>query len=215
MLRGIVFDFDLTLVDSAVGICGNLNALAEEKGLRSLEIDEVRPTIGWALVDAMRSFWGDGPAESEWLPRYRSLFVERNYAGVRPFAETTAALEHFQQTNVPMAIATNRLAPEGIVRAAGLDSYFPVIVGIENMRAKPDPAIVLEALRQLGLSAEEGIYVGDTEIDMRTALNAGMTAIGVTTGNHDAAALKSSGAEFVISSLRQLPDLWEDLHGKE
>ena len=83
------------------------------------------------------------------------------------------------------------------------------------MRAKPDPAIVLEALRQLGLSAEEGIYVGDTEIDMRTALNAGMTAIGVTTGNHDAAALKSSGAEFVISSLRQLPDLWEDLHGKE
>lgn len=211
MLRGIVFDFDLTLVDSAGGICANLNALAAEKKLRRLQLAEVRRTIGWALVDAMRSFWGDGPIEEEWLPRYRSFFEERNYAGVVPFPETVQALEKLRSYGVMLAIATNRLTPLGIVRAAGLDTLCPIIVGIDGFNPKPDPAVVLEALRRMGLKADEGIYVGDTNIDMKTAVNAEVIGVGVTTGNHDAAALKESGAAHIIKSLGELPELWEKI----
>ena len=214
VISGIIFDFDLTLVDSAFAICGNLNALAGEKGLRLLAPDEVRPTIGWALVDAMRFFWGDGPAETVWLPRYRELFAARNYAGVRPFDETIPTLERLRSMRVPMAIATNRLTPEGIVRAAGLDSYFPVIVGIEDRKPKPDPAIVNEALGRMNLAPEEGMYVGDTDIDMKTASNAGVCAVGVTSGNHTAKQLRENGAEYVIVNLSELLKLWEELHGK-
>lgn len=215
MIRGIVFDFDLTLVDSAAGICANLNALAEKKGLRRVSDDEVHVTIGWALVDAMRTFWGEGPVESEWLPLYRRLFVERNYAGVKAFPEAKAALERLYNAKVPMAIATNRLTPEGIVRASGLDSYVSAIVGIEKLKPKPDPAIVLEALRRLGIEASEGIYVGDSVIDMQTAVAAGVTGVGVTTGNHDAASLRQNGASYVLENLNRLPELWEELHGKD
>ena len=213
MIRGIIFDFDLTLVDSAFAICGNLNAVAGEKGLRALATDEVRPTIGWALVDAMRFFWGDGPVETEWLPRYRELFAMRNYAGVRPFAETVPALERLRASGALLAIATNRLTPEGIVHAAGVEYYFPVIVGIEERKPKPDPAIVLEALRRMDLLPEEGMYVGDTDIDMKTARNAGVLAVGVTTGNHSMEQLRESGAEYVVNNMSDLPKLWEELHG--
>ena len=211
LIRGIVFDFDLTLVDSALGICANLNALAEEKGLRPLSISEVRPTIGRALVDAMRSFWGDGPVEDEWLPRYRQLFVERNYAGVAPFPGTREALETLRSRSISLAIATNRLSPRGIVTAAGLADLCPVIVGIENFAPKPDPAILLEAMRLIGTAPSESVYVGDTDIDMRTALSGGITGIGVTTGNHDAEALRAAGASYVIKNLGELPALVEAL----
>lgn len=210
MLRGIVFDFDLTLVDSARGICANLNALAEEKNLRRLQHAEVRRTIGWTLGDAMRSFWGEGPVE-EWLCRYRSLLVERNYAGVVPFPETVPTLRKLLLRGARLGIATNRLTPQGIVRATGLDLFCTVVVGIVGFSPKPEPAIVLEALRQMGLGAGEGIYVGDSDIDMKTAVNAGVAGIGVTTGNHGAAALKESGASYVIENLSELPKLWEGI----
>ena len=214
VIKGVIFDFDLTLVDSAIAICGNLNALAREKKLRSLTLGEVRPTIGWALVEAMRFFWGDGPAETEWLPRYRKLFVERNYAGVRAFKETIPTLEYLKSSGASLAIATNRLTPSGIVRAAGLERYFPVIVGIDDHKPKPDPAIVLEAARRMHFLPSEGMYVGDNGIDMETARNAGVRAVGVTSGNHTADQLRKSGADFVIETLSELPKLWEELHGK-
>ena len=215
MLRGIVFDFDLTLVDSAIGICGNLNALAREKSLPELTLEQVRPTIGWALVDAMRSFWGDGPIESEWLPRYRSLFEERNYAGVLPFADTPDVLEWFRGRGVPLAVATNRLTPRGIVRASGLEHFFDAIVGIESLPPKPAPDIVLEAARQLNVEPGECFYVGDTDIDMRTAVNAGVVPVGVISGNQCAERLKNGGAVYVINEVKELTNLWEELNDCE
>lgn len=211
MVRGIVFDFDLTLVDSAKAICGNLNALAAEKNLRHLGLEEVRKTIGWALVDAMRSFWGNGPVEEEWLPRYRKLFVERNYAGLEGFPETIPALEALRSLHVDLGIATNRLTPRGIVKASGLEDFFDAVVGIDGFSPKPNPAILFEALSQMGVSIEEGVYVGDTDIDMKTALNGGVMGIGVLTGNHSEQQLKDSGAAFVIHDLSELPKLVEDL----
>jgi len=213
MLRGLIFDFDLTLVDSAVGICGNLNALAREKSLPQLNIEQVRPTIGWALVDAMRSFWGNGPAETEWLPRYRALFEERNYAGVQPFAGVPDVLDELRERGHVLAVATNRLTPRGIVRASGLERFFDAIVGIEALPAKPDPDIVLEAASRIGLSVDDCAYVGDTEIDMKTAVNAHVLPIGIMTGNHNAEQLKKSGAVSVIAELKDLLELVGDTHG--
>ncbi len=86
-----------------------------------------------------------------------------------------------------------------------------MIVGIDKLKPKPDPGILLEALRQMGVSRDEGLYVGDSDIDMKTALGGGVRGVGCMTGNHDAAALKASGAAFVIKNLSELPQLVEGL----
>lgn len=211
LIGGVIFDFDLTLVDSAKGIWGTLNALAQEKGLRRPDLPEVKKTIGWALADAMRTFWGDGPVEREWLPRYRTLFEESHYAGVLPFAETVPMLRELQGRGMALAVATNRLNPENIVRASGLEGYFSVIAGIENINPKPSPDVIFRALHKMELPAVKALYVGDSDIDMETARRAGVMGVGVTTGNHDAAALRQSGAGAVISTLKDLPGLLEEL----
>jgi phosphoglycolate phosphatase len=209
VIRGVVFDFDLTLVDSARGICENLNALAAEKGLRSLALAEVRKTIGWALTDAMRSFWGNGPVDDEWLPRYRELFEERHYAGVVPFAETIPAVTLLKQRGILVAIASNRLSPANIVQAAGLASFFPVVAGIEGINAKPAPDVIFKALTEMKIRTSEAAYVGDSDIDMATAVNAAVIGIGVTTGNFGREFLVRSGASYTIQSLAELPHLLE------
>lgn len=207
MIKGVIFDFDLTLVDSAKGICGNLNAVAERLGLRKLDISEVRPTIGRALIDAMHGFWGDGPAETEWLPLYRRLFEERHFEGVDPFPETVPMFNTLRNAGIKTAIATNRLNPRVIVTCVGLAEYVESIVGIDNLTPKPDPAIVLKAASDIGCDGGGYVYVGDTDIDMKTAINAHAIGIGMLTGNHDAACLKEAGASYVLENLTQLPGL--------
>lgn len=209
VLHGVIFDFDLTLVNSAVGICENLNALAVEKKLRILKLNEVRQTIGWSLADAMRSFWGDGPVEEEWLPRYRELFEERHYAGVIPYEETVPAIMLLKQQGFQVGIASNRLSPINVVRAAGLADLFPIVAGIEGLKPKPAPDVIFKALADMKICPSEAVYVGDSGIDMITAVKACVVGIGVTTGNFDEAALRKNGASYVISSLADLPHLLE------
>ncbi|MDY3869161.1 MAG: HAD family hydrolase [Pyramidobacter sp.] len=209
MIEHVIFDFDLTLVDSAEGICATLNALAAEKNLRSLGLDEVRRTIGLPLAGALRIFWGDGPVEEEWLPRYRQLFEKYGHEAIAPFPEVPPALDALRKRGYKMAVASNRLAPLAIVAATGLEKYFSVIVGTEGLAPKPDPAVVIEAMRQLGARPENTAYVGDTDIDMKTACSACVAGIGAATGNHDAAALAAAGARRVIHNLGELPECLE------
>lgn len=209
VIQAVVFDFDLTLVDSSRGIWMTLNELAREKNLRPLELGEVKVTIGRALRDAMVSFWG--PLQEDWINRYRQIFVEKNYWGIEAFPETFPALEILKSRRIKLGVATNRLDPEAIVRASGVMDWCPVVVGIQNLPPKPEPDIVLEALRRLDASPRQSVYVGDTDIDMNTACAAGVIAVGVTTGNHDGAALKAAGADYLLTSLADLPSLVETL----
>lgn len=205
MVHAVIFDFDLTLVDSATGVCGNLNALAAEKGLRSLDIAEVRPTIGMALVDAMEKFWG--PLKSDWLPRYRELFALRHYQGIVPFPQTIPALTRLRENGIKLAVASNRLDPEGVVQASGLKAFFPVVVGIEGINPKPNPAVLFRAMELLGVISEQTLYCGDSDIDMLTAVNGRLRGIGVASGNFSCHKLEEAGAFRSIQNLSELPDL--------
>ncbi|EHM13512.1 putative phosphatase [Jonquetella anthropi DSM 22815] len=205
VIEAVAFDFDLTLVDSSQGIWATICALADELGLRKPSLDEVKATIGYSLKDAMAGFWGrlgDG-----WVERYREIFAAQHYQGVVPLPGVIETLKTLKSRGIGVAVATNRLSPDDVVNASGVGAVCSVIVGIRTLPSKPSGAIISEAFRLLGVDPQSSAYVGDTDIDMIAAANAGCMPIGVTTGNHSAADLQKAGARHVLSSVVELPDL--------
>lgn len=206
MVRTVLFDFDMTLVDSSQGITDCMNSVAAKMGLPSVSRDQVMEIIGIPLEKGLHSLWGD--YDETWLAEYRRIFRETEYAGIVPFAGTIPMLIELRSLGVKVGVATNRHIAEPVVRAVGLFDLLDVVMGLGNeYRPKPEPDMVLAAMDILGSHPEDTLYVGDTDIDMKTACAANIRGIGVTTGNFSSSSLKDAGAWRTMDEIAFLADL--------
>ena len=194
-LRLLVFDLDGTLIDSSKDLCNSVNATLEHFGLRSLPDEQIASFIGdgaGMLIRRALLVPGELPAgireDDEpffqdaleyFLRWYRAhkLDYTRVYPGV---LESLAVLEAGE--NAPkMAVLTNK--PVGPARAIceglGLARFFVAIEGGDSfMTKKPDPEGLLHLMERLGASAETTLMIGDSEVDVKTARNAGAWSMG-------------------------------------
>jgi len=212
--RVILFDLDGTLIDSAGDIRNAINELLRLKSLPMLTLDEVRSMIGHGVqVLVQRAFlYRRVPLEGRALVDITTEFAEiygRNLTGetlVLPGARE--AIEHYRDSGVKMGVVTNKLqsATLTVLEHFGLLSALDVVVGDAGLPRKPDPAMLLHALATLGARPEDAVMVGDSDADILAAKAAGVTAIAVRGGysNH---AVEDLGADIVIESLVDLPDV--------
>ncbi|HPZ75802.1 MAG TPA: HAD family hydrolase [Thermosynergistes sp.] len=206
--KGVLFDFDMTLVDSSWGITRAMNALARAVGLPRVSRRRVLRTIGLPLERAWFELWGR--VESEWANIYRERFVNVESKHLKPLPGAIAALEELMAAGLKLGVVTNRRFASKVVSLTGLDRYFVAVIGLERVsNPKPHPEALEEGLRCLGLASGEAAFVGDSEIDMETARRANIRGIGVTTGAFDAEALMKAGAWRVINDLSELPYILE------
>jgi phosphoglycolate phosphatase len=195
-----LFDFDMTLMDTSYVITDCTNLLAEHFGLRRVTRDEVLSVIGLEISDSWARLWGR--YDDEWLDYYRKHFRATEQAGFREFPDTREAVAVLRENGVRTGVVSNRRFAATAVERSGIAPLFDVIVGLEDVRnAKPHPEPVLTALSRLSAAAARAFYVGDTDIDMKTAAAAGVIGIGVTTGNYGADELKSAGAARACANL--------------
>jgi phosphoglycolate phosphatase len=210
-IRALIFDLDGTLIDSKNDLICSVNAMLRQLGRRELPAETVSSYIGHGVAPLVARALGDGSSDEE---RQRALefFLEyynlhktdttRPYPGV---AETLAQL-----SGVPMAVLTNKpVRISGrILDALGLSAYFRSIYGGNSFAAKkPDPTGALTILRELGASADEALMVGDSEVDVQTARNAGMRAaiVNYGFGVYDRHAYS---ADFYLDRFSQLTTLF-------
>lgn len=202
-IRAVVFDFDMTLVDTSWAINECTNGLADLLGLRRVTREETLSVIGMTIGDSWRKLWGK--YDDAWIEVYRERFRDTELGKFRLFDDTRRALEELKSRGVKLAVASNRTFTRRALEAAGIADLFDAAVGLEDgVRPKPDPEPVLRALSQIGARPCEAAYVGDTDIDMRTARAAGVLAVGKTTGAFSAQDLRREGAEVAVGSLDEL-----------
>lgn len=205
-IKAALFDFDMTLVDSSYAIHRCTNLLAERLGFRSVSREEVLASIGLTIEDSWRSYWGD--FRQEWIDYYRANYREEEQAGLRLFPGTVETLSALREMGIKVGVVSNRRYARRPVEYMGLLHLMDVVVGLEDVeRAKPEPDPLIKGFGILGITPEDGIYVGDTDIDMRTSVAACTRGVGVTTGNFDADSLKEAGAWKVLDDLRNLISL--------
>lgn len=205
-VAAVLFDFDMTLVDSSYIITECTNLLADAKGLPRVTREELLKVIGLPIEESWRVLWGR--FDETWLEFYRSNFREREQGGFIKFPGTIEVPELLKEMGVKVGVVSNRRFAHMAVEKSGLSHLFDTVVGLEDVgNPKPNPESVLLALERLGIEAAWAVYAGDTDIDMNTAVAANVRGIGMTTGAFEREHLLNAGATWVCDDMREIPGL--------
>lgn len=209
MFKCVIFDFDMTLVDSSYAIRDAMNMLAERQGLPPVTRERVLEVIGMPIKESWIKIWNK--FEDEWLDYYRETFLDSEFKGMYPFPGTEKVLNFLKEKNVALGVASNRLSPVKPMKATGLYDYFGSALGMGDVEnAKPAPDMILKGLEELGFGREESLYVGDTADDVAAARAAGVKGLGLTTGGSSRDRLMDAGAWRVADSIEELMAFWEE-----
>jgi phosphoglycolate phosphatase len=207
-VRVLIFDLDGTLIDSKLDLANSINAMLAHMGRAPLAHETIYSLVGNGAPVLVRRALGEGATDAEaneglgfFLSYYRTHMLDNTvtYPGVR---EGLKLLEGY-----PLAVLTNKPVrfSRAILDGLGLSPYFRFVYGGNSFeKKKPDPMGVEALLRALTAPPEEAMMVGDSEVDVRTARNAGIWACGVSYG------LGSEGLgihppDIMLDSLVELP----------
>ena len=214
-VRALIFDLDGTLIDSKQDLIRSVNAMLQKMGREKLHEDTISGYIGHGAPKLVARALGNGASESEReqaLKFFLAHYEEHKLDSTRPYAGVAEALEELRQ--FPMAVLTNKpvRVSRRIVEGLGLAKYFRAVYGGNSFETKkPDPLGARKILEDLGATAGETMMVGDSEVDVQTARNAGTLAAAVNYGfgTHDRAAYP---ADLYLDRLTDLTALLRDHH---
>ena len=185
-VRTLIFDLDGTLIDSKLDLALSVNAALEHLGRDPLPHELIFSYVGRGAPSLIAQALGGEPSQEdcaaglEFFIKYYSAHKLDNtvlYPGVR---ETLDALQ-----GMPMAVYTNKpvRVSRSIVEGLGIAGHFRLVHGGNSFeRKKPDPMGVESILREFGAAPTQAMFVGDSEVDVQTARNAGTWVCGVTYG---------------------------------
>ncbi|MGN0035728.1 MAG: HAD family hydrolase [Bacteroidaceae bacterium] len=189
MKRLVIFDLDGTLLNTIADLATSTNHALQLYGYPTHPTEAYRFFVGNGINKLFeRALPADARTESHIL-RIREAFLAHydlhNADLSRPYPGIPALLEHLQAQGIRLAVASNKYqsATEKLVRHFFPAIRFTAVFGQrEHIPTKPDPCTVEEIIRMAGVGRDEVLYVGDSGVDMQTALNAGVEAVGVTWG---------------------------------
>jgi len=209
-VRAFLFDLDGTLIDSKLDLVNSVNFMLLEMQREVLPLATVASYIGHGAPRLVADALGPDTAEADrkrGLEIFLAYYTEHNLDATRAYPGVVEGLQSLQDR--PMAVLTNKPAKMSveILEALGLLKYFRSVYGGDSFeKKKPDPAGALAILKNLGVDPRESAMVGDSDVDIKTARNAGMFAIGVSYGfgQHDR---NIQPADLYVDSLQEIAAL--------
>ena len=206
-VRAFLFDLDGTLIDSKLDLVNSVNFMLREMQREVLQVATVASYIGHGAPRLVADALGPETPEADrkqGLEIFLAHYNDHNLDATRAYPGVVEGLESLQDR--PMAVLTNKPAKMSveILEALGLLKYFRAVYGGDSFeKKKPDPAGALVILKDLGAQPREAAMVGDSDVDIKTARNAGMLAIAVNYGfgQHDR---QAQPADLYVDSLQDI-----------
>ena len=209
--KAVLFDMDGTVLDTLDDLADSVNHSLAEFGLPAVDSSVVRRNLGNGAAFLIKHCVPLGTPEdlcARVLEFYKPWYDAHCRIHTRPYDGILPLMQDFRERGIRLAIISNKPDPAVQELAA---AFFPgmldVVVGESpGIRRKPSPDTVLEAASRMGLAVEDCVYVGDSEVDIETARNAGMTCISVSWGFRDEEMLLSSGASILVRTPGELSE---------
>ena len=187
-VRALIFDLDGTLIDSKRDLIHSVNAMLGEMGRAKLSEETISGYIGHGAPLLVSRAMGANAKEEELrrgLKFFLAYYEEHKLDTTCAYSGVSDALVELSRKQVPMAVLTNKPVKisVSILEALGLASHFRVIYGGNSFETKkPDPFGAMKILKEFGAAPREAMVVGDSEVDVQTARNAGVIAVAVNYG---------------------------------
>lgn len=209
-IRGVLFDFDGTLADSFAAIAASTNHVRASYGLPPLAEDEVRKYVGHGLKHLMTVLCSETDAD-EAVRRYREHHPTVMIGGTKLFPGVAETLRTLHARGVQLGVCSNKAVQftKSLVGQLGLGEWVRESLGPEDVsgRPKPDPAMLLEACRRLGVQPEETVYVGDMIVDVQAGKAAGIPVWLVHIGMAGVQDPRTAHPDRVLNEFRELAEL--------
>jgi N-acetyl-D-muramate 6-phosphate phosphatase len=184
----VLFDLDGTLIDSAPDLAGAANDLRARQSLTPLPYAQLRPLVGSGARGMLQVALSLVPGDFEFETKrdeFLQIYAQRMTRETRVFPQVLALLQALQTQQLPWGIVTNkaeRFTKPLVQSLPDLSSASTVVCGDTTPHAKPHPAPLLEAARQMGVSPQSCWYVGDDLRDVQAGRAAGMKTVAVAWG---------------------------------
>ena len=211
MLLAALFDLDGTLIDSLADLAGSMNEALGEMGLPTHDLEAYRYFIGDGVASLIDRALPAGRRDPQTVGRvaelYRAAYGRNWHQQTRPYAGIVELLAALAADGVPLAVLSNKpqAFTEWCVQHFFPDHTFTHVFGQrEGVPHKPDPAGALEIAQELQLAPASVGFIGDTATDMRTAVAAGMFALGVSWGFRPVQELVENGAREIVGHPEEL-----------
>jgi len=211
MFKVYIFDLDGTLLDTLGDLAASTNYALRTHGMPEHSIDDVRRFVGNGVRKLMERAIPGGAANPDFeatFATFRQYYMEHSLDTTKPYEGIPETLAELKRRGCRLAVVSNKMmaATQELCRY-----FFPDTIEVaigenesQGIRKKPAPDTVFAALRKLGVGNGEAVYVGDSDVDIQTAANAGLPCISVLWGFRDRDFLIQHGAKSFISAPSEL-----------
>ena len=206
-----IFDLDGTLVNSLYDLADSMNAVLEKHGFDVFETDKYRYFVGNGTLKLVERTIPESERTQEKIAAYHQEFSEeynkRCTDKTKPYDGIKELLAALKEKGCKIAVASNK--PDGfakhIVDSVFEKDTFDIISGKKDgVPTKPAPDIVYSIIDELGVEKSGTVMVGDSNVDVETAHNAGIKCIGCVWGFRGREELETAGADFIADKPRDI-----------
>ena len=213
-IKYIIFDMDGTLLDSLTDLQNTLNYCFKEEGFPERNYQEVRSFVGNGLRTLIERAVPQGTTDKkidEILEVFKPHYMAHCMDFTAPYEGVSDMLSALKESGYKMAIVSNK-ADEALKHLSQqfFGKYIDVAIGERaGMNKKPAPDLVYIAMKELGATKENTVYIGDSEVDYQTAVNSGLPCISVLWGFRDKELLKGYGADCFANTPQEVVNMLE------
>ena len=203
----VLFDLDGTLLDTLGDLHLGVNVTLKNHGYPQRTLEEIRTFVGNGARQLMRLALPEGTPDGEVeeiLAEYLDWYAVNFCVKAAPYAGVKAVVDALIEKGVKVAVVSNK--PDATTKKLA-EMFFPGLPAFgqrDDIPKKPAPEMVWKAMETLGVTAEEAVYVGDSEVDVATARNAGLPLVAVSWGFRTVAELTEAGARTIVHTPEEL-----------
>lgn len=214
MYKNIIFDLDGTILNTLEDLAAATNWVCTQHGWPVHQVEEYKYFVGNGAPKLLERVVPDGieltdQLHQQLLEEFTQRYNAHKEDKTTVYAGMPQALKQLKEAGLTLAVLSNK--PHGAAFPV-VERYYPGIFNfvqgaIDGLPVKPDPTLLHRLMGELGATQADTLFVGDSNVDIRTAKNGGLTGCGVLWGFRTRAELEAEGADFIAETPEKLVEL--------